>query len=130
VMGMAPAVAVKVAEVAAAGTVIEATTGSKLLVLESETVVPPLGAAPLSVTVQVVLPELVIVEGAQDSELRDGAVAAPVTVPPVTASAMVLPAGEDAAVLVIAIDVLVTPAAIVKFTTATVPFGIMVGFRP
>jgi hypothetical protein len=53
VLGMVPAVAVKVAEVDAAGTMTEATTGSRLLLLERETVAAPVSAALVRVTVQV-----------------------------------------------------------------------------
>ena len=50
-----PAVAVKPADVAPAGTVTEpAGTGSNALLLDRDTAVPPVGAAPLSVTVQLV----------------------------------------------------------------------------
>ena len=42
---MAPAVAVKFAEVEPAGTVTEAATGSEVLLLDKDTTVPPLGAA-------------------------------------------------------------------------------------
>jgi hypothetical protein len=56
-----PAVAVKVVDVLPAGTVTEAAgTGSKVLLLESETDAPPVGAAPLSATVQFVLAALAI----------------------------------------------------------------------
>jgi hypothetical protein len=116
--------------VAAAGTVTEAGVVRTVLLSESETGVPPLGAAEVRVTVQAVLPELVTAEGVQDNELRDGAVAPPVTVPPVAERAIALPAPEDATALVIPIDVLVAPRAIVKFTTATVPFGMMLVFMP
>jgi hypothetical protein len=127
---MVPAVALKVVEVDAAGTVTEAGVVSRALLSESETTVPPVGAAPLRVTVQVVLPALVTVEGVQDNELRDGAVAPPVTVPPVAETVIALPVPEDPAALVIPIDVLVTPADIVKFTIATAPFGMMAVFMP
>jgi len=51
---MVPAVAVKVVEVAPAGTVTEAAgTGNSALLLERETMLPPVGAALLKVMVQV-----------------------------------------------------------------------------
>ena len=50
-----PAVAVNVAEVVFAGTVTEAGGGNRLLLLAKLTTVPPLGAAPLSATVHVVI---------------------------------------------------------------------------
>ena len=68
-----------------AGTVmVAAGTGSNVLLLESETAVPPAGLGPLSVTVQLVFPDVPKLVGLQDRELRDGAGdAGPVTVPPV-----------------------------------------------
>jgi hypothetical protein len=63
-----PAVAVNVVEVAPAATVTEAAeTGSQILLLESETWVPPAGAAPLKVTVQVVVEPEVKLLGEQRS---------------------------------------------------------------
>jgi hypothetical protein len=76
-------VAVKFTEVAPDGTVTEAPgTGSKLLLLDNNTAVPPVGDAPVSVTVQVVpfpVPRLV---GVHDNELKVGT-PPPATVPPV-----------------------------------------------
>ena len=68
-VAIVPAVAVNVVEVAPAGTVTEAAgTGSSVLLLDSDTTVPPLGTALLSVTVQVVAaPELKLL-GLQASE--------------------------------------------------------------
>ena len=62
-MGMLPAVAVNLVEVAFAGTITEgAGTGSRLLLLANPTAIPPLGAAPLNATVQVVVaPEFRVV---------------------------------------------------------------------
>ena len=63
-----PAVAVNVVEVAPAGTVTEAAdTGSHISLLESETCVPPAGAAPLNFTVQVVVDPEVKLLGIQTS---------------------------------------------------------------
>jgi hypothetical protein len=45
-------------------------------------------------------------------------------------SAIALPNAEDARLLLIPIVVLVTPEAIVRFTTATVPLDIMLAFMP
>jgi hypothetical protein len=50
-----PTVAVNVVEVAPAGTVTELGTGSSELLLDSKTSEPPVGAAPLNVTVHVVV---------------------------------------------------------------------------
>ena len=49
---MVPAVAVKLAVVEPAGTITDAGTGSRVLLLDRVTVAPPLSAAPDSVTVQ------------------------------------------------------------------------------
>jgi hypothetical protein len=64
-------VAVKVAEVELAGTVTERTVnGSRVLLLDKFTTVPPLGAAWFSVTLQVVpAPEFTLV-GLQASEVK------------------------------------------------------------
>ena len=51
--------------------------------------------------------------------------APPVTVPPVAKSTMPSPAGEDATLLSIPIAVELSPAAMVRFTTATTPFEMM-----
>lgn len=117
------------AEVLPAGTVTEAATGSRPLLLERATEVVP-EVAPLRVTVQVVLPEMVIVEGVQDRELRDGAAPPPVTVPPETESGIALPCAEAAVALVIPIGTLIAPAAMVRFTTTTAPLEIMAALKP
>src|SRR6202167_5842861 len=118
---MAAVVPLKVAEVAAAATVTDAGTVRVALVLVRVTVAPPAGAACVRVTVQVELLLLCRMAGRQDRELTAGKTAPPVTVPPVAKSMMPLPAGEDAALLPIPIAVVVTPAAMVRFTTATAP---------
>jgi hypothetical protein len=68
-------VAVNVAPVALAATVTDAGTVTAELLLATLTVVPPLGAAPFSVTVQESVPAPVIEEFVQESALK---VAAPV----------------------------------------------------
>jgi predicted nuclease with RNAse H fold len=66
---MAPAMTVKVVEAAPAGTVTEAAgTGSKTLLLERETVVPPAGADLVRVIVQVLKPAEFKVVGLQDND--------------------------------------------------------------
>ena len=125
-----PAVALNVVEVEAAGTVTEAGAVSRVLLSDSETTVPPVGAAELKVTVQVLATPEINVVGVQDNELRDGAVAPPVTVPPIVEIVIAVPTAEDPAALVIPIAVLVTPAATVRFTTAMVPLGMMRVFMP
>jgi hypothetical protein len=69
-----PAVAVKVAVVAAAVTVTEAGTVNELLLSAIVTVVPPVGAAFDSVTVQVLVPLEFTLVGVQVSEDRVTAV--------------------------------------------------------
>ena len=120
--------ALKVAEVAAAATVTDAGTVSVVLVLVRVTAAPPVGAALVRVTVQVELLELFRVAGRQDRDATVGEVAPPVTVPPVPKSTMPLPVGEDSAVLLIAIAVVVRPAAMTRFTTATEPFAMAPAF--
>jgi hypothetical protein len=81
--GIVPALAVKFTEVAPDGTVTEAPgTGNKLLLLDNDTAVPPVGDAPLSVTVQVVLFPVLRLVGVHDSELKVSPLP-PATVPPV-----------------------------------------------
>lgn len=67
---MLTVVAVNVDEVAPAATVIEAGTVSTRLVLESVTIAPPLGAALVKVTVQVLKesgPRLVGLQASEDT---------------------------------------------------------------
>ena len=128
-------VALKAAEVAPAATVTDAGIVRVVFVLVRVTIAPPVGAAPVSVTVQLEVPEPFRVAGRHDREatagkagLLVGKTAPPVTVPPVAKSTMPLPAAEDAALLPIPIAVAVSPAAMVRFTTATVPFEMMPAF--
>ncbi len=66
---MLPAVAVKVAAVAPDGTVTEAGTVSKPLLLDSDTDAPPAGATWDKLAVQVDVPPLLTTDGAHDREL-------------------------------------------------------------
>jgi hypothetical protein len=67
------AVAVKAADVAPAGTVTDAGTGSAAALLDDNaTVLPPAGAGALNVTIQVVEAPAVRLEGAQTSEEAAG----------------------------------------------------------
>ena len=63
------AVAVNDALVALAGTVTEAGVVKLALLSDRATIAPPLGAAPLKVTVQVVVPGVMIVAGVHVNEL-------------------------------------------------------------
>lgn len=98
-------------------------TGSNGLLLESDTGVPPAALGPLSVTVQLVLPELPNVVGLQEKDVIVGTAGPdPVTVPPIAEMARGVPKFEAAWAFTSPIDVLVAPEAIVRFTIATVPF--------
>lgn len=117
--------------VADADTVTDVGTVSKALLLERATMAPPAGAAPLSVTVQLAVLELASVAGRHAREVGTiGGGPPPVTTPPVVESVMALPEAEDAKALLIPIAVLVTPEAIVRLTTASGPFDIMLAFMP
>jgi hypothetical protein len=126
---MAAVVALKVADVAAAATVTDAGTVRVALVLVSATLAPPVGADLVRITVQVELLLLFRVVGRHDREETVGQ-APPVTVPPVPESRMAFPVDDDARVLLTAMAVEVTPAPMVRFTTATVPFEMMPAFIP
>ena len=119
-----------VAEVAPAPTVTDPGTVSVVFVFVSVTTAPPLGAAPLKVTVHAALLERLNVEGVHDKTVTIGKGAVPITVPPVPDSAMAFPAAEAAMVLLNALGVLLTPAANDRFTTATVPFETVPPFMP
>jgi len=128
---MAAVVALNVAETVAAGTVTDDGTVRVELVLVSVTMAPPPGAAPVRVTVQVEVLVLFKVAGRQDSDVTVGkTIAPPVTMAPAAESRMACPVGDDAALLLIPITVVVTPAAMVRLTTATVPFEMMPAFIP
>lgn len=120
--------ALKVAEVAAAATVTEAGIVRAALVSANVTIAPPVGAAAVSLRVQVEVLELFNVVGTQDREERAGNAAEPVIVPPVAVTEMPFPELDEATALLIPIDV-VGPA-IVRFTIAMVPFAMVVAFIP
>jgi hypothetical protein len=127
---MAVVVALNVAVVAAAATVTEAGTVKAGLLLDSVTSAPPTGAAPDRVTVQVELLELFKLPGTHAMELTVGKTAAPVTIPPVAETAIPVPPGADAMLLLTAIAALVTPVAMVTLTRATVPFEMVLALMP
>jgi hypothetical protein len=124
---------VNAAVVADAGTVTDAGTANKGLVLERVTAAPPAGALPLTVTVQLAVPELVKLAGRHATEvgvIDDEGAPPPVTEPPVAESVTEPPEVEAPTTLLIPMAVLVTPEAIVRFRTASGPFDIMVEFIP
>ena len=105
--------------------------GSRTLFVESATGEPPTGAAPLSVTVHVVLLELAKAEGAHVRVLSvGGGLPGPVTTAPVPERSTLLPVEEDATVLLTANEVLMAPWAIVRLTTATTPSDKVLAFMP
>lgn len=124
-----PAVTVKVVEdcppVTAA---VVGTVNPAELLFVRPTLMPAAGAGPFSVIVQVEFPELNVL-GEQDSETIEGR-APPVTVPPVALNVMLDARGDDATAFERLKDVELTPTAIVRFTTATVPFEMIPWFRP
>jgi hypothetical protein len=113
--------------VADAATVTDAGTVNRTLLLERATIAPPAGAAPVSVTVQLAAAELAKVVGRHTTEV--GTMGA-VTVPPVAEIVIELPAAEAPNALLTPIAVLATPEAIVRFTTASGPFVMMLAFKP
>jgi hypothetical protein len=122
----APAVAVKVAEVAPAGTVTAAGTVSKALLSHSVTVVAE-EAAWLRVTVQVVETLGAKTPGLQFNDVNPMAV---VIVPPVAVVGIALPVAR---VLTALVTLMVVPrlvADIVTVRTATTPFLMRFAFSP
>ena len=118
-------------EVVPAATVTDAGTVNTAFVFVSATKPPPVGAAPLRVTVHVALAELPTVEGLHVNPVTVGKGGAPpVTVPPVPDRLRLLPAPDTAMALAIPIDVVLIPAATVRLITATVPFEILMAFTP
>jgi hypothetical protein len=130
VLAVLPAVAVNVAEVCPAATSTLEGTVTFALLLDSATVVPPLGAAPVIVTVQLVVPGPVTVPGVQLSELTARAVGS-VMVPPdpfvgiefPVPSEVERPESERA-------NEFVADGAICKLTEAKLPLATTVLFRP
>ena len=129
---MVPAVTVNAAEVAPAATVTEAGVVNSELLSDSVTVVPPVGAAWLSVTEQDALPPALRVDGEHDKEVSAGETIPPdpVTTPPVGDTAIAVPLADAAVVLFTPMEVVAAPVAIVRFTVATTPLAIAVEFKP
>ena len=101
-----------------------------MLVFVKVTAAPPVGAALLRVTVQVELLEGFNEAGRQARELTAGNAAPPVTIPPVADDGTKVPAADTAKVLMIPTAVVFTPAAMVRFTTPTVPFAMIPAVDP
>ena len=118
-----PAVAVKVAVVALAETATEPGTVNAALLLDSETVPPPV---PLIVTVQVDVPPEFRLPGAHDTLLSVGGAPPPITMlPPEPDAVMATPFGSAADTLDTAM--FTVPDALpesVTVTTAATPFAI------
>ena len=115
------------------GRVTDARTVRLVLLSERVTKAPALGAPPLSVTVQVEEPGVVIVVGLHDTEVREmggGVIVAAAIVPPVPVRVRAVPVGSTADVLVTVTAVLVTVEAIVTLMTATTPLAIVLAFIP
>src|ERR1017187_4973103 len=93
---MVPAVAVKVAEVEPAGTVTEAATSSRALLLARDTAGPPLGAPGASATVQVELAPETRLVGKHCSEDKPGCQFWTVTAPEVADTVSADPFAKDA----------------------------------
>jgi hypothetical protein len=124
-----PAVALKVAEAAAAATVTEAGTVSKALLSDSATIVPPVGAAWFRVTVHVVEARGRRVAGLQVRSVRPGGTTV-VIVPPVAIMGIAVPDGVAPNAPVMPIEVVVVPGEIVAFTIATTPVLMLFALTP
>jgi hypothetical protein len=129
---MVPAVTVNAADVAPEATVTEAGVVNNELLSDSATVVPPVGAAWLSVTEQDALPPALRVDGVHAKEVSAGETAPPdpVTTPPAADTAIAMPPADAAVVLFTPMEVVDAPVAIVRFTVATTPLAITVEFKP
>jgi len=123
------AVMLKVVVVCPARTDTDEGTVSKIFVLDKAIKAPPAGAPPLSVTVQLVPARALSAVRVQDRELTVGR-APPVTTPAVPGAALPVLNVETASPFVTPIGVLTAPGAITRFTTATVPFAIVLAFIP
>jgi hypothetical protein len=111
--------------------VIEAGTVKAAWLLVSDTTAPPRGAIPLSVTVHAALLELLREPGRQKREVTVGRTFAPTaTVPPIPKRGIAFPRAEAATPLLIPIEVVVAPAAMITFTTARVPFEMVAALMP
>ncbi|MGO9256250.1 MAG: hypothetical protein ACLQU1_08115 [Bryobacteraceae bacterium] len=124
-----PVVALKLAVVAAAATVTDAGTVSEVLLLDRVTTAPPAGAAWVKVTVQVDVEFEAKVLG---EHRRPVMPLRTVTVPPLPAMVVPIPAGDAPRAPIMEIGTTEPPAAVPSVTVAvaTVPLAIGVAFRP
>lgn len=121
--------AVNVAAADPAATTTEDGTVKFALLLFRASVMPPEGAAALSLTVQVEVPGTAIDDGLHTKELTVG-VDPTVIVPPLAVTEIDAAEGEEAIAFVRATLREPTPAAGVTETVATTPLEIAVVFRP
>jgi hypothetical protein len=127
---MLEAVAEKVADEAPAATVTEAGTDRAALLSDRVMTVPPAGAAPLRLTVQVEVPEPAMLVGVQFSPDRV-VVGGRVIVPVVPRDVMKSPAEDEAKLLLTSTTRLgLVLEDNVKVTLATTPLGMAVEFAP
>jgi hypothetical protein len=131
-----PADAVNPALAEPAGTVTEEGIETLELFFERDTDTPPLGAAPLKVTVQLADPGGVRVPGVQVRLLtvgtEGGGGCEMLTVPLLPEDGIEPPAAETADVpeICTSLDVAAVPEAMVALTTATTPFAMGVALNP
>lgn len=125
-----PAAALNVAVLDPAATATEAGTVNKASLLVSESVEPPAGLGRARVTLQLELPDAFSAAGTHDSKEIVGCPAPPVTVPLAPVICIPVAAGDAASDPRTPMEVAYTPEAIIKFTTATVPFEIPLVFGP
>src|SRR5580700_677029 len=125
----AAVVALKLPVVKPAPTVTVPGTVSANCLLLNPTTAPPAGAPPLSVTMHTLVafaPRLAGLHASVDTTGR----LPPVTTPPAGEIVIAPPEAEDAMLLLIPTVVVGTPEAVVTFTTASVPFDMMLAFMP
>ena len=131
---MAVAAALKVAEAPAAGTMTDAGTVKAALLEEIATAVPPVGAAPESVTVQAILPGGVNEVGVQVRlvSISEGCHPWTPMAPPAPETATALPSPKAPIVPLTetGTDPLLVLVASVTVTTAATPLPIVVEFIP
>jgi hypothetical protein len=124
-----PAKAVNVALVCPAATVTLVGTITVALLLDSETAVPPEGAVPLIVTVQLDVPGPVTVPGVQFRELTSSGVGS-VIVPPDAVVGIDCPAASEVDAPESERENEVAEDANCRLTEAKVPFETTVAFNP